>query len=107
MASLVASAQSPVCTTHFNNQSNFTWTIANFDGNRRAVNIPPHSVVPINWGNTSVITVRGGNPSQPYGNQFVIKVANGCVQIVSPGTIPSLTVNSPNPGDITTCAGGC
>ena len=104
---MFASAQTPVCTTHFDNQSNFTWMIQNFDGNRRSLSIPPHSRVPINWGDTTVITIRGGSPSQPYANQFVVKAANGCVQIVSPGPASALSVNSPNPGDVTTCAGGC
>src|SRR5665213_2559336 len=63
----------PLCVTHFNNQSNFQWSIYNFDGRKSALFIPPHATVAINWGTTSEVTISGEIPNGAYKQQFVIQ----------------------------------
>lgn len=97
----------PVCVTHFYNQSNFQWSIYNFDGRKSTLFIPPHATLAVNWGTTSAITVTANIPNHPYAQRFQVQQANSCVVIQSQGPAGSVLLNNPNNGDITTCAGGC
>jgi hypothetical protein len=110
LASTTVSAQSqsnPVCVTHFYNQSNYKWSIYNFDGRKDTLFIPPNTTVTISWGTTSAVTISGSIPNGPYRQQFQVQQANSCVVIQSQGATGSLLLNKPGSGDITTCAGGC
>jgi hypothetical protein len=97
----------PVCTTHFYNQSNFQWNIYNFDGKKDTLFIPPNTTMAINWGTTSVITISGNMPNNLFKQQFSVQQANSCVVIQASGSNWPVSLNKPGNGDITTCAGGC
>ena len=103
-----AESQTPaVCVSHFKNQSNFQWSIYNFDGQKSSVFIPPHADLAIRWGVTSTVTIRGNMPERPYVQQFSVQQSNSCVVIQSQGSTGRVTLNTPGNGDITTCVGGC
>jgi hypothetical protein len=97
----------PVCVTHFNNQSNYRWSIYNFDGKKTALFIPPHAIMTIGWGMTSTVTISGDLPSGAFKQQFPIQQLNSCVIFQVQGSTGPVTLNKPGNGDITTCAGGC
>jgi len=97
----------PACVTHFYNQSNFQWSIYNFDGNERSLFIAPNSTVAINWGTTSAVTVSANLPNHPYLQRLQVQQSGSCVVIKQQGPPGPLSVNKPGNGDITTCTGGC
>jgi hypothetical protein len=107
---VTAAAQSqstPVCVTHFYNQSNFKWSIYNFDGKKSSLFIAPNTTAAISWGATTVVTISGNIPGKPYVQQFQVQPANSCVVIQPQITTGPAAVNKPGNGDIKTCAGGC
>jgi len=104
----VARSQSaPLCISHFNNQSNYRWTIYNFDGKKGVLFVPPHAVVAIRWGVTTNVTISGETPQQSFKQQFSIQQMDSCVAFQLEGSAGPITLNKPANGDVTTCAGGC
>jgi hypothetical protein len=94
------------CVGHFYNQSNYAWSIVNFDGHNTSVLIQPNTTFNITWGVTDNITISGNTP-EPYIRRFQVQPMDSCVNIIHQGSAGSVTLNKPNPGDITTCSGTC
>lgn len=107
MTSAAMPQSAPVCMTHFYNQSNFQWSIANFDGRKSTLFIPPHTTLAISWGNTKDVLVFGNLPSHPYAQRFEVEPAGSCVVLRSRSSGELVSPNKPGNGDITTCAGSC
>lgn len=101
------SQAAPVCVTHFYNQSNFQWSISNFDGKQSTLFIPPHTTLAISWGITRRVVVAASLPNRPFTQQFEVQQADSCVVLRSQNTSGPASPNKPGNGDITTCAGGC
>ena len=97
----------PACTTHFHNNSNFQWSISNFDGNGSQLLIQPNSTLSIVWGPTTKVTISGDIPNRPYVRQFQVQATGNCVTLGSQSSAGSVTLNKPGSGDVTTCSGGC
>jgi hypothetical protein len=97
----------PVRVTHFNNHSNFRWTIYNFDGKMSAFFIPPHATMAIGWGTTRAATISGDLPKGAFRQQFSVQQLDSRVVFQVEGSSGLVTLNKPSNGDVTTCAGGC
>lgn len=101
------SQSAPICVTHFNNQSDYRWSITNADGRKSTVFVPPHSTAAIGWGTTTAVTIVGEIPSARYIKQFSVQQGNSSVVIQPKGPDQQLQLNQPGSGDITTCSGSC
>lgn len=73
MSGAAQSQSTPVCITHFYNQSNVQWRIYDFDGRKSTLFIAPNSTVAINWGTTSAVTISGNVRNEPYLRQLPVR----------------------------------
>ena len=105
-ASSFALAQT-ACTGHFTNRSNFAWSISGYDGGNSSLVIAPGATVDLNYMNATSITVSGDVPNRPYTRTFKLQASDGCYVIQFRRNPGFVTLNSPNPGDVVTCVGGC
>ena len=96
------------CVRHFTNRSNFTWSIAGYDGPQSKLMIAPNTTVAIPYGNATTVTISGYIPNRPYAKQFDVQsTPDSCYEIVHQGPAGYITLNKTQSGDVVTCVGGC
>ena len=108
VATSLLGAQTPTCVSHFNNLSDFQWSITGFDGSPTKLMIQPGQTIVIPYTQATNLTVSGSIPNRPYTKQFQLQAdATGCYTILYKGNPGYVRINKPNPGDVVTCSGGC
>jgi len=105
--SAVSQGQAPVCTSHFNNRSNYDWTLFNFDGRKTWLKVPPNSIVDVPWGSTTSVTLSANIPNRVYLKELQVTTSGACVLLSSTKPLVLVTVNTPAQADIVTCVGNC
>ena len=96
------------CVRQFTNRSNFTWSIAGYDGPQSKLMIPPNTTVAIPYGNAGKITISGYIPNRPYTKQFDVQsTPDSCFELLHQGPVGYITLNKVQSGDVITCVGGC
>lgn len=95
------------CIGHFNNRSNYKWSISGYDGAKANLIIAPNTTADIPWGPATSVVIGGDIPGRPYTRQFEIHAAGGCVIIQRKGNAGNVILNKPSKGDVVTCVGGC
>lgn len=96
------------CVRHFTNRSNYSWSIAGYDGPQSKLIIAPNTTVAIPYGNATVVTISGYIPSRPYTKQFGVQsTSDSCYELLHQGPVGYITLNKTLNGDVITCSGGC
>ena len=96
------------CVRHFTNRSNYTWSIAGYDGAQSKLMIPPNTTAAIPYGNAGSITISGYIPNRAYTKQFDVQgTPDSCFELMHQGPVGYITLNKTQTGDVVTCSGGC
>lgn len=95
------------CVGHFNNRSNYQWSISGYDGDKANLIIAPNTAAEIPWGSATSVVISGTITGRPYTRQFQVHAADGCVVIEHQGNTGNVTLNKPSNGDVVTCVGNC
>lgn len=101
------SAAEGACIGHFNNRSNYQWSISGYDGDKANLIIAPNTTAEIPWGSATAVVISGTITGRPYTRQFQVQAANGCVVILHHGNTGNVILNKPTDGDVVTCVGNC
>ena len=106
-ASVEAAFAQTACVSHFNNASNYEWSISGAKGDNTSLVVAANSSIVIPWSNATSVVISGKIPNRPYSRQFDVQVQNGCYVVVRKGNSGNVILNKPDPGSVTTCSGTC